>query len=103
MTSRIITVLAILCNISHVLAQQTASEKAAWEQEQAYWRYVESGDQTGFRTIWADDFIGWPSSEPKPVDVSKLCFTLNYHLSTLNFLITTASGWLDRLVGPDSN
>ena len=72
MTSRIITVLAILCNISHVLAQQTASEKAAWEQEQAYWRYVKSGDQTGFRTIWADDFSGWPSSEPKPVDVSKI-------------------------------
>ena len=30
----------------------------------------------------------------------KLCFTLNYHLSTLNFLSTTASGWLHRLVRP---
>src|SRR5882724_1220168 len=29
---------------------------------------------------------------------SELCFTLNYHLSTLNFLSTTASGWLQRLV-----
>src|SRR5206468_3833014 len=27
---------------------------------------------------------------------SEPCFTLNYHLSTLNFLITTASGWLER-------
>src|SRR5213595_2201951 len=29
---------------------------------------------------------------------SELCQTLNYHLSTLNFLSTTASGWLQRLV-----
>ena len=28
----------------------------------------------------------------------KLCFTLNYHLSTLNFLSTAASGSLQRLV-----
>ena len=27
----------------------------------------------------------------------KHCFTLNYHLSTLNFLSTTASVWLHRL------
>jgi|ERR1051325_1029435 hypothetical protein len=72
MISRIITVLVILFNISNVLAQQTASEKAVWEQEQAYWRYVKSGDQSGFRTLWADDFSGWPSSESKPVDVSKI-------------------------------
>src|SRR6266487_3777018 len=30
----------------------------------------------------------------------KLCFTLNYHLSSLNFLSTTASGGLQRLVRP---
>src|SRR5205823_237380 len=29
---------------------------------------------------------------------SELCFTLNYHLSTRNFLSATASGWLQRLV-----
>ena len=28
----------------------------------------------------------------------ELCFTLNYHLSTLNFLSTTASGRLQRAV-----
>jgi len=29
---------------------------------------------------------------------SVLCLTLNYHLSTLNILSTTASDWLERLV-----
>src|SRR5438034_11514431 len=29
---------------------------------------------------------------------AELCWTLNYHLSTLNFLSTTASGGLERLV-----
>jgi hypothetical protein len=29
---------------------------------------------------------------------SQLCFTLNYHLSTLNFLNTAVSSWLERFV-----
>src|SRR5438093_3124395 len=35
---------------------------------------------------------------PRRVNCGKLCFTLNYHLSTLNFLSTAASGSLQRLV-----
>src|SRR5207249_4018131 len=35
---------------------------------------------------------------PRRVNCGELCFTLNYHLSTLNFLSTAASGWLQQLV-----
>src|SRR6266513_5520751 len=39
-------------------------------------------------------------SYPPQAAGSELWFTLNYHLSTLNFLSTAASDWLERMVRP---
>src|SRR5258708_24370306 len=38
---------------------------------------------------------GLTRRSPATAGGSELCFTLNYHLSTLNFLSTMASDWLD--------
>jgi hypothetical protein len=53
-------------------AQETAAEKEVWQQEQAYWRYVSSGDSKSFKTLWSDRFTGWPDDAPRPEDKSKI-------------------------------
>ncbi len=44
----------------------SADEKAVWQLEQDYWRYVSAGDVDSYVTLWHDDFVGWPCFEWKP-------------------------------------
>src|SRR5437773_9577028 len=61
---------------------------------------------SGFDAAYSDGrrhlalFVFWRSRKRSSTTAGggELCFTLNYHLSTLNFLSTTASGWLQRFV-----
>ena len=38
----------------------SADEQAVWDLENAYWEYVKSNDITGYRTLWDENFVGWP-------------------------------------------
>jgi Domain of unknown function (DUF4440) len=53
-------------------AQSTAAEKEVWAREQEYWRYVKSGDSAAFKTLWSEQFTGWPDGAAKPVDKSHI-------------------------------
>jgi hypothetical protein len=53
-------------------AQETSAEKEVWQREEAYWRYVSSGDSKSFKTLWSDRFTGWPDDAPRPADKSKI-------------------------------
>jgi hypothetical protein len=66
-----ILLLAIACT-TQIHAQETAAEKEVWQQEQAYWRYVSSGDSKSFKTLWSDRFTGWPDDVSQPVDKSQI-------------------------------
>lgn len=46
---------------------QTAAEKAVWQLEQDYWRFVSAGDVDSYVKLWHDDFVGWPCAQPGPV------------------------------------
>lgn len=50
--------------------QETFSklEQEIWEGEIAYWEHLQAADLEGFMSLWHDDFIGWPSGYPAPVD-----------------------------------
>src|SRR6266536_3770149 len=62
------------------------------DQSEKHWVHVTHNDLTRTRSVTAGPH--------RRVNCGALRFTLNYHLSTLNFLSTPASGWLHRLVRP---
>lgn len=47
-------------------ADWNADEKAVWQLEEDYWRYVSAGDVDSYVKLWHDDFVGWPCFEWKP-------------------------------------
>ena len=46
----------------------TTDEKAVWQLEEAYWRYVKAGDVDNYVKLWHDDFVGWPCHSKVPSD-----------------------------------
>jgi ketosteroid isomerase-like protein len=38
-----------------------------WSLEKAYWDYVKSNDLEKYRSLWHEDFLGWPSVSPEPL------------------------------------
>ena len=47
--------------------EMTADEQAVWQLEENYWKYVKAVDLEGYRTLWDERFVGWPSSSPQPL------------------------------------
>jgi ketosteroid isomerase-like protein len=42
-------------------------ERALWDLERAYWRYVEENNLAAYSDLWHEDFLGWPSVSSAPV------------------------------------
>ena len=36
-------------------------EEEAWHMEELYWQYVQNNDTITYKTLWHEDFIGYPS------------------------------------------
>jgi hypothetical protein len=34
-----------------------------WQRELQYWQYVKNNDTVGYRTLWHDEFVGYPETE----------------------------------------
>jgi ketosteroid isomerase-like protein len=47
--------------------QWSADERTVWSLEDTYWRYVRSNDLEHYRALWHSDFLGWPLTNPEPV------------------------------------
>ena len=69
---RLVILLVSIAFSTLVQAQETSAEREVWQQEEAYWRYVSSGDSKSFKTLWSDRFTGWPDDAPRPVDKSQI-------------------------------
>ena len=48
-------------------AQQSADEEAVWKLEHSYWEYVKAQDVAGYKALWHENFVGWPSFSPQPL------------------------------------
>ncbi len=67
MQSQWTALLASLCLSFPVIAEDWSSdEKAVWQLEEDYWRYVSTGDLDSYVKLWHDDFVGWPCAEWEP-------------------------------------
>lgn len=52
---------------SFTFSQQTPEEQAVWKLEHQYWEYVKAADLTGYRSLWHEQFVGWPQMSATPV------------------------------------
>ena len=48
-------------------AQNSPAADAVWTLEQTYWQLVQTNDLSGYRTLWDQNFLGWPYVSPEPV------------------------------------
>jgi len=58
----------ILAALGSAQAQSSADEQSLWKLEHTYWDYVQANDLTSYRSLWHEDFIGWPSVSAAPVN-----------------------------------
>jgi len=68
--TRVFCVLIVVAMFAAAAFATTADEEKVWSQEQAYWKYVQTNDLERYRTLWHNDFLGWPffSAEPARKD-----------------------------------
>jgi hypothetical protein len=53
-------------------AQLNAAEQEVWRLEEKYWEYAKAFDLPGYRSLWHEQFVGWPRSEAVPVGKSRI-------------------------------
>jgi ketosteroid isomerase-like protein len=56
---------AIALILSTEIAAQSIEtiKNEVWQRELQYWQYVKNNDTAGYRTLWHDDFVGYPETE----------------------------------------
>src|SRR6478736_3328025 len=60
--------LFLIVLISAAFAEDVAKDEAKiWGLEKAYWECVKANDLEKYRTLWHEDFVGWPFVSPAPV------------------------------------
>ncbi len=63
-----IVFLAVLIGAFPALSDElTEDEQAVWDLEVAYWEYVKGNDIPGYRSLWDDRVVAWPSFRRTPV------------------------------------
>lgn len=72
-----------------------SAEDQVWAREQAYWQYVKAGDLEGYRSLWHENFLGWPYMRPEPARKAQITDWIKAHLDKGE---TLESYTLERLV-----
>lgn len=50
----------------------TDQQKAVWQGEENYWKFVNGRDLKGYLTLWHPNFRGWPCGAERPADFAGL-------------------------------
>jgi hypothetical protein len=74
----------INCAFVAAAPSATGDEEAVWQLEHSYWEYVKALDVNGYKSLWHEDFVGWPSTASMPMrknpSVGDVAVT-HYHLT----------------------
>jgi hypothetical protein len=62
----IITALSI-STLAAIPARPTNDEQTIWNLEHDYWRYAVDNNLTAYRSLWHENFLGWPGVSAEPV------------------------------------
>ena len=69
----LLAVCLTLATVVEVKAQEmSAAEREVWQLEEDYWKFAQAYDLESYRTLWHEQFVGWPRSEAVPVGKSKI-------------------------------
>jgi len=49
-----------------VSTQQSTAERAVWNLEHSYWKYVQALDLKNYKALWHPNFVGWPQYSSVP-------------------------------------
>jgi ketosteroid isomerase-like protein len=60
-------VIGVLLSACVFAAPTSADSEEVWSLEKAYWDYVKSNDLEKYRSLWHENFLGWPSVSPEPL------------------------------------
>ncbi len=77
------------------MAQAPSAEDQVWSREEAYWKYVQANDLSSYRTLWDENFLGWPMSSPEPARKAQITNWIKVHTDKSESLKTYQ---LQRLV-----
>jgi ketosteroid isomerase-like protein len=64
---RIISLLLVALVAAAFGQDATTDESQVWNLEKAYWEYVKANDLEKYRSLWHEDFVGWPFVSSAPV------------------------------------
>lgn len=86
MTVRLFSLVAACLILAAAAAAQSkemsAAEKEVWQLEEDYWKFAQAYDLQSYRTLWHEEFVGWPRSEAVPVGKSGIGGWLERRRST---------------------
>ena len=63
----LILLFVALCAAMPALSQQSDNEKAVWKLETTYWEDVKALDLDSYKSLWHENFVGWPYVSSQPV------------------------------------
>ena len=72
---------AVVMLFTPVLFAQSvrSAEDQVWSQEQAYWKYVKANDLEAYRSLWHENFLGWPYASPEPARKTQITNWIKLH------------------------
>jgi len=76
-----LAIVAALFTSPLLAGHPSADERAVWSLEDTYWQYVQTNDLEHYRTLWHNDFLGWPLTNPEPVRKEHITDWITAHTS----------------------
>jgi len=72
----------LLCLVNLSTAQDLSPrQKEVWQMEETYWKDLQTTNFTHYMTLWHEDFLGWPSFSPHPVNKDGIADSLPTSMS----------------------
>lgn len=61
------TIMLIGITVSPAFSDAVTDEEAVWDLEKSYWMFVKNNDIKSYRTLWDENFVGWPGFSKTPL------------------------------------
>jgi ketosteroid isomerase-like protein len=77
--ARLFVLLLLLAPVYANAQPQNAAQDDVWAREVTYWKAVQANDLDTYRSLWRDDFLGWPFSSTNPARKAQITRWITAH------------------------